>query len=55
MRRLGASNAGLIELERENLALTEDLTRILLAEAALSPMRLGRQPSRDDRTEEWGD
>ena len=35
------------------LASTERVNRILLVEAALSPMRLGRQPSRADRTEAW--
>jgi hypothetical protein len=45
----------LIELEAQNLALTERVSRILLADSALSPMRLGRQPSRADRTEEWKD
>jgi len=44
---------GLVELEAQNLALTERTSRILLVEAALSPMRLGRQPSRTDRTEDW--
>jgi len=44
---------GLVELEARNLALTERTSRILLVEAALSPMRLGRQPSRADRTEDW--
>ena len=41
------------ELEAQTLALTEHTSRILLVEAALSPMRLGRQPSRADRTEDW--
>ncbi|MGB7052635.1 MAG: hypothetical protein WBG41_13795, partial [Acidimicrobiales bacterium] len=44
---------GLVELEAQVLASTERLNRILLVEAALSPMRLGRQPSRADRTEAW--
>jgi hypothetical protein len=44
---------GLVELEAQILASTERLNRILLVEAALSPMRLGRQPSRTDRTEAW--
>jgi hypothetical protein len=44
---------GLVELEAQNLASTEHLSRILLVEAELSPMRLGRQPSRADRTEAW--
>jgi hypothetical protein len=43
----------LVELEAQNLARTEHMSRILLVEAALSPMRLGRQPSRADRTEAW--
>ena len=30
-------------------------SRILLVDSALSPMRLGRQPARADRTEEWKD
>ncbi|WP_211264056.1 NIPSNAP family protein [Streptosporangium amethystogenes] len=29
--------------------------RILLVDAPLSPMRIGRQPSRTDRTEDWQD
>ena len=52
-RRHGGATQGLIELEAENLASTEQMSRILLVEAALSPMRLGRQPSRADRTEAW--
>jgi hypothetical protein len=43
----------LVALEAQNLALTDRTSRILLVEAALSPMRLGRQPSRADRSEEW--
>jgi hypothetical protein len=39
--------------EARNLEASESLTRILLVDAALSPMRLGRQPARRDRTEEW--
>ena len=46
---------GLVELEAQNLALTERFSRILLVDSALSPMRLGRQPSRADRTEDWND
>ena len=46
---------GLVELEAQNLALTERFSRILLVDSALSPMRLGRQPSRADRTEDWSD
>jgi hypothetical protein len=46
---------GLAELEAHNLALTERFSRILLVDSALSPMRLGRQPSRADRTEDWND
>ena len=47
------SHQGLVQLEAQNLAATERVSRILLVEAALSPMRLGRQPSRADRTEAW--
>jgi hypothetical protein len=43
----------LVELEAQNLALTDRTRRILLVDSALSPMRLGRQPSRADRSEEW--
>jgi hypothetical protein len=43
----------LVELEAQILASTERVNRILLVEAALSPMRLGRQPARADRTEAW--
>jgi len=44
---------GLGRWEARNLEASESLTRILLVDAALSPMRLGRQPARRDRTEEW--
>jgi len=39
--------------EMRNIEVTESFTRILLVEAELSPMRLGRQPARSDRTEAW--
>jgi hypothetical protein len=39
--------------EARELDRTEALSRILLVDSALSPMRLGRQPARSDRTEEW--
>jgi NIPSNAP len=44
---------GLVRWETRNLAVTERVERILLVEAELSPMRLGRQPARSDRTEAW--
>ena len=34
---------------------TDTWYRFLLADAPLSPFRIGRQPSRADRTEEWPD
>jgi hypothetical protein len=39
--------------QKRNRELTTSLTRILLVDAPLSPLRLGRQPQRADRTEEW--
>ena len=45
----------LMKWEARNLAITERLERILLVDSALSPMHLGRQPSRADRTEAWDD
>ena len=54
-RRRGGTIRGFVELEEQNLALTERVSRILLVDSALSPMRLGRQPSRADRTEDWND
>jgi hypothetical protein len=47
------SHQRLIEMEGKILALTDQTNRILLVDAELSPMRLGRQPSRADRTEDW--
>jgi hypothetical protein len=43
----------LTKWDARNLAVTERIERILLVDSDLSPMRLGRQPSRSDRTEEW--
>jgi hypothetical protein len=45
----------LMKWEARNLAVTERLERILLVDSALSPMHIGRQPSRADRTEAWDD
>jgi hypothetical protein len=39
--------------EARNLAVTQRLERILLVDSELSPLRLGRQPARSDRTEDW--
>jgi hypothetical protein len=47
------SDPGLARWEALNLEFTNSFTRILLVDAALSPLRLGRQPSRSDRTEDW--
>ena len=41
--------------QRRTSSLTESVSRILLVDSALSPMRLGRQPARADRTEDWKD
>ncbi|HVX17361.1 MAG TPA: hypothetical protein VHA73_04955 [Acidimicrobiales bacterium] len=40
---------------RRNIELTTGFARYLLVDAPLSPLRIGRQPSRDDRTELWDD
>jgi hypothetical protein len=32
-----------------------DLRRILLVDAPLSPLRIGRQPTRSDRDESWAE
>ena len=47
------THPGLMEAEARGRDITERTKRILLVDAALSPMRLGRQPSRADRTEHW--
>jgi hypothetical protein len=39
--------------DKRNLSVTEQCSRILLVDSALSPMHLGRQPARADRTEDW--
>jgi hypothetical protein len=38
-----------------NRAATQDFHRILLVDAPLSPLRMGRQPARSDRDAEWVD
>jgi len=47
------SDPDLMNWESRNLKVTERLERILLVDSDLSPMRLGRQPARSDRTEDW--
>jgi hypothetical protein len=47
------SEPGLMTWEARNLAVTQRLERILLVDSELSPLRLGRQPARSDRTEDW--
>jgi hypothetical protein len=49
------NSARLADVESHNLTVTEKFRRILLVDAELSPMRLGRQPARGDRTEEWSE
>jgi hypothetical protein len=49
------TNPALIKWETRHRAITEGSQRILLVDAALSPLRLGRQPARADRTEEWSE
>lgn len=49
------NDAALDRFESRQIERTEKLARILLVDAALSPMRLGRQPARTDRTEPWSD
>lgn len=39
--------------QARHIEVTTGFERFLLVDSALSPMRIGRQPSRDDRTEAW--
>jgi hypothetical protein len=53
--RARRSDPGLAAWEARQRGLTERGERILLVDSDLSPLRLGRQPARTDRTEEWKD
>lgn len=48
-----AADPPTIAWHRRQIAMSSGCDRLLLVEAELSPLRLGRQPSRADRTEEW--
>jgi hypothetical protein len=47
------SDHAVMQWEARDMQITERSERILLVDSDLSPMRLGRQPARTDRTEEW--
>ena len=47
------TDQAVIDLRNDARPLTSSFHRFLLVDAELSPFRLGRQPSRADRTEEW--
>jgi hypothetical protein len=47
------SDPGLMKWEARDMKITKRSERILLVDSDLSPMRLGRQPARTDRTEDW--
>jgi hypothetical protein len=49
------SDAGLARWRRRTYDLSTHQHRALLVDAPLSPMRTGRQPSRDDRHPGWDD
>jgi hypothetical protein len=49
------SDGRLQHWETRHRSASEESGRILLVDSELSPMRIGRQPERRDRTEEWND
>ena len=49
------TDAGLLAWRRAPTTLVEHRHRFLLVDSPLSPMRTGRQPSRDDRQPGWDD
>jgi hypothetical protein len=47
------SDRGLMDWWNESYRVTTDVCRFLLIDSPLSPMRIGRQPTRDDRDPNW--
>jgi hypothetical protein len=47
------TDAAVRDLQRDTRTRSAGFRRFLLVDAELSPMRLGRQPARSDRTEPW--
>jgi hypothetical protein len=50
-----ASEDGSFELECTRWPEVRSMSRFLMVDAPLSPLRTGRQPQRSDRTEEWAE
>jgi hypothetical protein len=48
-----ADDQAIIDLRNDARPLTTSFTRFLMVDSELCPFRIGRQPSREDRTQEW--
>lgn len=51
--KVQSSDDEIVHLRADSRARSTDFYRFLLVDSELCPFRLGRQPSRDDRTEAW--
>jgi hypothetical protein len=53
--KVQSTDDAVTDLRTDARKLSTDFARFLLVDSELSPFRLGRQPARSDRTEEWAE